>query len=247
VTSGFGTGRPESVICGGLRSGEVHVMQFDLDQPFNSAIRLLNPHERERAERFIFEHDRRRFIVAHASLRLALGTCLNLAPESLQFTVSPRGKPSLIGTSVDLRFNLSHSGERALLALALNRDVGVDIEKERPIEALAIAERFFSDSEVEALRKVPAQERMAAFFRCWTRKEAFVKAIGEGLSFPLNGFDVTVDDDASDQLLRRCTVAPDTLSYWRVMALPTERPYVGAVAAGGQWHLVWKATPIRLS
>jgi 4'-phosphopantetheinyl transferase len=242
----LGAGTPESARRHAVRLGEVQVVTFDLDQPFAGAIGLLEPHERERANRFAFERDRRRFVVAHASLRLALGACLNRAPESLRFVASSNGKPRVVDSLVDLRFNLSHSGERAVLAIALNQEVGIDIEEERLVEVLDIAEHFFSRCEVDALRAVASTERVAAFFRCWTRKEAFLKALGEGLSFPLDAFEVSVEDDASDQLLRGCTAAADALSSWRVVSVPIDRPYTAAVAAGpGNWRLrLWTALPL---
>jgi 4'-phosphopantetheinyl transferase len=179
-------------------------------------------------------------------MRLALGLYLNRAPDSLRFIATQRGKPQIVDASMDVRFNLSHAGERALLAIALQRDVGIDIEEERPIEVFELAERFFSPSEVEALRAVQAPQRAAAFFRCWTRKEAFVKALGEGMFFPLNGFDVSVDDDTSAQLLRGCAAAPNELWRWRVMSLPTERPYWAALAAAaGDWRVVRWTAPGR--
>lgn len=227
-----------------LRLGDVHVVHFCLDRPFAGAVQLLDRHERERAGRFAFDRDRRRFVCAHAWLRLTLGICLNRPPESLHFAANARGKPQLVAPSVNLHFNLSHAGNHAALAMALHQEVGVDIERVRPMEVLELAERFFSRREVEALRKIPPPECVEAFFRCWTRKEAFIKALGEGLAFPLDRFEVSVDDERSSQLLRGCSVVPDALLHWRVVSLPVERPYVAALAGGpSDWNVVtWKAT-----
>ena len=122
------------------------------------------------------------------------------APAGLRFDYSIHGKPSLTGTNAALHFNLSHSDGLAALGVSHMRVLGVDIEHERPLKE-DIAERFFSRGEVAALRALPEAERLAAFYRCWTRKEAVVKAIGEGLSRPLDSFDVTLDAGAA-RLLR---------------------------------------------
>ena len=120
----------------------------------------------------------------------------------------------------------------------------MDIEEERPIEVFELARRFFSASESTALQSIPASERVPAFFRCWTRKEAFIKALGDGLAFPLDGFAVSLDDDGSSQLLRACPAAPDALQQWRIVSLPAEAGYAAAVAAeAGDWRVVrWDAT-----
>lgn len=231
-----------------LQAGDVHVVWFDLDRPCRGTTQLLDREERARAARFVFDRDRRRFVAAHEWLRVVLGLFLRKAPESLRFTTNLRGKPRLVDTAVDLRFNLSHSGERGALAVTLDQEVGIDIEEARPIEVCELADRFFSRLEVEGLRRLPPPEREAAFFRCWTRKESFIKALGDGLSFPLDGFEVSVEDDRSKQLLRGCVAAPEALSRWRVVSLSSDPPYVAALTAGpGDWEIVtWKATPDTL-
>jgi 4'-phosphopantetheinyl transferase len=164
---------------------EVLVASLDIDaEPLAG---LLSADERHRAGRFAFARERRRYIVARARLRQLLGERLGAAPESLQFVYKPHGKPALARCpgQRDLRFNVSHCGEVAAYAFAEGREVGVDVEREREIEdAEAIAERCFSPAERDACR-------VLGFLYCWTRKEAFVKALGSGLSSPLPELDVS--------------------------------------------------------
>jgi 4'-phosphopantetheinyl transferase len=223
-----------------LLSSDVHVVLCRLDQTLGDMMELLDDVERKRADRFVFEPDRHRFVAAHAWVRIVLGRCLDRAPESLRFTAGARGKPRLADAAVDLRFNLSHAGERALLAVTCGQEVGVDIERHRSIEVGDLARRFFAPSECQALQALGSSEQLSAFFRCWTRKEAFIKALGDGLSCPLDGFAVSVaDDDESPQLLRSCTEVPDALARWRIVSLPMEPGYAAAIAAGaGRWRIV---------
>jgi 4'-phosphopantetheinyl transferase len=222
-----------------LQSNDVHVVLLRLDQAWPGAEDLLDEDERARAGRFVFEPHRRRFITSHAWVRVVLGRCLDQAPESLRVTAGPRGKPRLVDAAVDLRFNLSHAGERALLAVTCGQEVGVDIEQERAIATSDLARRFFAPLEWQALQVMEASEQIPAFFRCWTRKEAFIKAIGDGLACPLNGFEVSLSDDESPQLLRSCTAVAGGLERWRIVSVPVEPGYRAAVAAGpGEWRIV---------
>jgi 4'-phosphopantetheinyl transferase len=155
---------------------------------------LLSADERERAGRFAFEHDRRRYVVARARLRQLLGERVGAAPESLRFVYQAHGKPALARRpgQRDLRFNVSHCGEVAAYAFADGREVGVDIEEVRELpDADQLALRCFSPGERAAYLCLPPRERPRGFFDCWTRKEAFVKALGAGLSQPLEAFDVS--------------------------------------------------------
>jgi 4'-phosphopantetheinyl transferase len=161
---------------------------------------LLSPDEQERAARFALPHIRARFIAARSFLRTTLAECLSDDPAKLSFGYGHHGKPFLIDG--ELRFNLSHSGGWAALAVARRREVGIDIEQIRPDRSTdELAQRFFSPREWAALQSLPDAERCAAFFRCWTRKEAFIKLIGEGLSFPLDEFDVTLRPEEPAALL----------------------------------------------
>jgi 4'-phosphopantetheinyl transferase len=222
-----------------LLPNDVHVFLFRLDETLPGAIELLDDVERARANRFVFEQDRRRFVTAHAWVRIVLARCLDRAADSLRFTAGARGKPRLVDIAVDLRFNLSHSGERALLAVTCGREVGIDIEKHRSVEIGDLARRFFAPSEWQALLALDPSEQIPAFFNCWTRKEAFIKALGDGLAYPLDGFEVSLRDDDSPQLLRSCSASPDAISRWRIVSLPVESGYQAAIAAGaGDWRII---------
>lgn len=232
----------ESGFAASLTDDVVHVLRFALDGATADLMAILDEGERDRADRFVFDADRRRFIVAHAVTRLALARCLRVSPPSLRFHVGPHGKPSLAGTCRGLRFNLSHAGERGLLAIGVGRELGVDIERERAIEVLAVARRYFSSDEYHAIASLPDQERIRAFYRCWTRKESLLKARGEGLSAPLNGFVVSLQEHASQLLVAPAEIAAGA---WTITAVPTAAGYVGAVtAAGTGWRLAcWDVRP----
>lgn len=166
---------------------------------------------------------------------MVLGRCLGRPAASLLFITTAYGKPCLVeeDNPQDVRFNMSHSGERALIAVTSGREVGVDIEEEKPInELIDMARRFFAPGEVAELIGLPDAARSAAFFRCWTRKEAVVKAVGEGLSHPLDAFEVSLSATCGAQEL---AVAG---TEWRVVSLPVDVPYAAALAAAADdWRI----------
>ena len=175
-----------------LADEEVHIWRVELALASPADVRhpALDPAEQERAARFHFAEDRARFVCAHVALRDVLGRYLGRSPL---FVTGPRGKPALAGPGAPaLQFNLSHSGALALIAVATRREVGVDVERCRAIEHRDIARHFFSPAEVAVLVGFPDPEGHQAFYRCWTRKEAYIKARGEGLSLALDSFDVTL-------------------------------------------------------
>ena len=152
---------------------------------------LLSPDELQKAYRYKFEKDRDHFITGRALLRNILAKYLNQSPDKIIFSYSDKGKPFIRHSN--LKFNLAHSGGKAVFAFAEKAEVGIDIEYMRELpDALQIAKRFFSDEEVNEFMKVNDDEIKPAFFNCWTRKEAFIKAVGDGLSFPLKDFTVTI-------------------------------------------------------
>ena len=154
---------------------------------------MLAPDEAARAARFHFDRDRRRYIVARGTLRRLLEQYLNIDARLITMRNGPQGKPNLVGDA--LQFNVSHSGGVGLFAFCRDAAVGVDVEQIRPMaDALALAGRFFAPEEQEMLSRAPADARDAVFFRVWTCKEAFIKALGEGLSHPLDAFSVAIDD-----------------------------------------------------
>jgi 4'-phosphopantetheinyl transferase len=156
---------------------------------------MLSADERRRWQRFLREADRRRFLVSHAALRTILGKYLGTPPDRVEITSATGGKPQLPPPSngLPLRFNLSHSEGLAMVALALGQEVGVDVEHVHPFADMGdIVERYFAPAERAAWQALPAEEQCAAFFRCWTRKEAYLKAQGIGLSGGLDRFEVSM-------------------------------------------------------
>lgn len=216
-----------------LTTREVHVWRTRLEQPerVDEFLRTLSDEEREKASRFHFAKHRRHFVVGRGVLRMLLARYLGTQPEEVQFDYGPHGKPSLGGAqrASSLRFNASHSGDFALYAFADDQEVGVDVEYIKSnIAPEEIAKRFFSPREVETLNALAAADQPAAFFRCWTRKEAYIKALGTGLSHPLNEFDVTA-----------------AIPGWSLVDLDVERGYAAALAVDGLIDGLHKFTLVR--
>jgi 4'-phosphopantetheinyl transferase len=184
---------PLSPFPGTIAPDEVHLWVWALSPapPDLSAHReILDRQEQERMQRFHFAPDRERYAVAHANLRRILGAYLNLAPEKISFRNNQFGKPELLGET-SLKFNLSHSKSIAVLAVDQAQPVGVDVEDVKPIEA-GVADRSFSPAELSDLGGLQGDAWLAGFYRCWTRKEAILKAEGVGLSRALDSFDVSL-------------------------------------------------------
>lgn len=213
-----------------LATGEVHVWRLALDQPESVLAEFretLEADELERAGRFHFDRHRNHFIAGRGGLRNVLARYLAVKPEELRFSYGTYGKPALVGEL--LRFNVSHSHDVALVAVAADRDVGVDVEHIRADFATEdIARRFFSRLEVAAFNALPTGEQVAAFFRCWTRKEAYIKAIGRGLSEPLDAFDVTLVPGEAAALLR---ATGQDVSRWSMFDIDAGPDYAGALLA----------------
>lgn len=223
-----------------LEPAEVHIWQAELDDRLADVLkRHLSPDEITRADRFHFAKDRNHFIAARGLLRTLLSVYLGMNSEDLRFSYAEKGKPSLKETQRSaINFNLAHSHGMAIYAFACDREVGVDLEYIR--EDLAgekIAERFFSPREIEMLKGVPAELRKEAFFNCWTRKEAYIKARGEGLSMPLDEFDVSLGPGEPAALLLNHK-DPGEVSRWTMRSLTVPPGYVAAlVAEGHSWRM----------
>jgi 4'-phosphopantetheinyl transferase len=221
-----------------LTHGEVHVWRTSLDWPFSKLeqfLALLSPDERERANRFRFARDRTHFIAARGVLRSVLGRYLSREPHLLRFSYNHYGKPELAqeNGTLTLHFNLAHSHIMALYAVALDYPVGIDLEYRRADFATAdIAERFFSPREVQMLSAIPDAMRTRAFFLCWTRKEAYIKARGMGLSLELDMFDVSLHPEEPAQLLDTREEGQDA-ARWSLYALAPGAGYEGALAIEG--------------
>ncbi len=217
---------------------EVHVWRVALELPrarVEQLAQALSEEERARARRFVFEDARRRFTAARGALRAILGRYLGVAPGDLAFACNAHGKPALAGGAGEggLRFNISHADGLALVAVALGREVGIDIERVREDFATEeIATRFFSPAEFAALQALPAGARCAAFFNCWTRKEAYVKARGAGLSLPLDRFDVSLAPGEPAALLVTAD-EPAEASRWSLRELAPGAGYAACLAAAG--------------
>jgi 4'-phosphopantetheinyl transferase len=225
----------------------VHVWRVALDVT-DSTVEYLLPTlcvaERQRAERFHFQKDRRQFVVTRAVLRIILGRYLEREPSTLSFCYNQYGKPELTSTSdrsQTIRFNLSHSHGLALIAVAQNLDIGIDIEYIHPnVSWEQIAQSYFSPKERDMLHQLPAALRVLAFFTVWTRKEAYIKATGKGLSLPLDRFDVSVAPGAAKLL----NVQWDEreASRWFLVELTPGSGYAATLAAGaGNWQIkLWQ-------
>lgn len=195
---------------------------------------VLSADERNRAAQFHFERDRRRYVARRSILRELIGSYLDCDPAGVAFVHNAYGKPSIARS--DLRFNLSHSHRMALYAFCRHAEVGCDVERRDPkFAAEQIPERFFSCDEVRALRSLPLNEQTEAFFNCWTRKEAYIKAVGNGLSIALDSFDVSLVPGEAPALLRGC-------EGWSAQSFEPAPGFQAAVVAqGADWRLNFKA------
>jgi 4'-phosphopantetheinyl transferase len=228
-----------------LSAGEIHVWHARLDSPdvqLQSLEKLLNEEELERANRFRFPHGRAHFVAARGILRCLAGAYQALSPAAVMLKYSPSGKPALQEDD-DLQFNLSHSHGLAVYAFARGRRIGIDVELVRNLqEPEAIVERFFSQQESAAFSALSAEAQLRGFFNAWARKEAFVKALGEGLGHSLASFSVSL---TPGEPARFTHLPADQLSAdWRLYDLAVDAAYTCAlVAEGGEAHVVRRTWP----
>jgi 4'-phosphopantetheinyl transferase len=221
-----------------LNEDTIHVGRAALEQT-GEVLRSLESHlsddERSRAARFRFDRDRTRFVCARGLLRRLLGAELDLPPHRIRFDYGAHGKPSLAAEQATsgVCFNLSHSEGLGLFVLARNRAVGADLEQVRSVrDGRAVAERFFAEDERAALDGLSGDDWSRAFFRCWTRKEAFVKAVGEGLSYPLRAFSVAVSEHDTARILRVDGDAEACERFW-LTAIPAGAGFEAALVVEG--------------
>ncbi|RQH04127.1 4'-phosphopantetheinyl transferase family protein [Paraburkholderia dinghuensis] len=213
---------------------EVHVWQWDLDvrgSDFDGYWEMLSAHERERADKFRFERHRRRYVTGRGELRRILGRYLALPPQALALGVGPEGKPfcTIEPSGWPIRFNLSHCENSAALAIANGFEVGIDIERIRPIEA-CVPPEIFSAREHAQFTALPDAEQQAVFFETWVRKEACLKALGTGFILPPThfGFDLSIHGDTTPLLVGGTA---QEAAQWRVRELSSGPDCAGAVAA----------------
>ena len=232
-----------------LPSNSVHVWSARLDQPesiFEQLQSSLSKDERIHADKFVFDRDRQHFVVARGVLRNILGAYLDVAPGVVQFSYEPTGKPFLASSSAinPLQFNLSHAHGLAVYAFTQHTEVGIDVEYIRPIpDCDRIAAQNFSQQERIIFSALPIDEKIPAFFRIWTRKEAFIKALGDGLTFPLNQFSVVPESGETTDLV---TVDDHStrVSQWLLGSFVPEPNYIAALATQSRFAQIsfwsWK-------
>lgn len=235
------TSKPE------LGPSDVHIWRVWLDVPESLGAKLklfLSDDEVQRADRFYFDRHRARFIAGRGILRHLLADYLKDDPAALRFTYGRHGKPEIAGEAdaAPLRFNIAHSNQWALLAVTRGRLIGVDVEFMRPLsDAGGLALRYFSANEYAGWLALPDDEKRTGFFRLWARKEAFLKAIGSGLAYPLDSFDVSV---APQEPARLISIAGDAdrARSWTMRDLNLAVNYSAAIAVDGTgcqfttWH-----------
>ncbi|GMW02595.1 MAG: hypothetical protein AMXMBFR84_37310 [Candidatus Hydrogenedentota bacterium] len=220
-----------------LLPGEAHVWSaaIPLEGPaLEQAFSVLSREERERAGRFKQEGDGPRYISCRGTLRRLLAAYQGRGPADLQFECNEFGKPYLVGGGI--HFNVAHCRGMALFAFARDREVGVDVEPlSRKVEARRVANRYFSPGEIAQLASVPDAEYPRAFLNGWTRKEAYIKAVGKGLRIPLDSFEVSLGNPARIQLIAGSKAKADE---WTLHNLEPGSEHIGAVAALGEWTLL---------
>jgi 4'-phosphopantetheinyl transferase len=216
-----------------LEQGEVHVWHVNLErmsEQFSSLWDLLDVSEQHRADRYARTKNKQQFVIVRGALRLILGKYLNRAPKRFFFEATFHGRP-FVKDGGNLDFNVSHSEGWAAIALGKTR-VGIDVEQLRRVsDVIALSRRFFSTSECQSLLQFPQDQRQAAFFRCWTRKEAYIKACGAGLAMPLRSFKVVLGKTVSQD--QGSEISDGKRKRWRFFDLSVPAQYVGALVVEG--------------
>ncbi|WP_373650392.1 4'-phosphopantetheinyl transferase superfamily protein [Schlesneria sp. DSM 10557] len=220
-----------------LSADVVHVVRLKLDLPLEHWLPfsdVLSEEERQRAARFRFDEPRRQFVTCRGTLRKLLGSLCRISPNAIEFQYGPHGKPGLMVRQADsriseLQFSVSHSGSLGLIALSVGKAVGVDVEEFSPaVKHHQLAERYFAPPEAQELKRLPAELQLSGFYRGWTCKEAYIKALGTGLSHSLSSFQVTIDP-ARPASLCHIDGKPREPDRWTAMALDVGARYAAAL------------------
>jgi 4'-phosphopantetheinyl transferase len=213
---------------------KINLHHLNPDMSYYSQI--LSGQEIEKSKRYYFEKDQRRYVQSHAILRIILGKILGESPASIQFVLNPYGKPYVnhLEGKADIYFNLSHSLAGVLIAVSQGIECGVDIEfQKEDFPSKEIAEHFFSENEIRAYLALPPEQQKEAFFNCWTRKEAYIKAKGKGLNIPLDSFDVSLAPNEPARLLQS-RLEPDDIEQWSLVHLESWDQYSSALCANSK-------------
>jgi phosphopantethiene--protein transferase domain len=217
-----------------LYSQTVHIWQTNLTrspQHLEFYQSILADDELKRARRFKFERDKQAFVIARGTLRMILSHYLNLSPKQIKFKYSSKGKPSLDQDPSPLQFNLSHAYGKAIYAIALEENIGIDIEYIREIEVISLAKRFFCNSEYQWLNSLSSVEQYSAFFQLWTCKEAYLKATGEGL-VGLQDIEIFTPLDSHPKILK-ISQNSELAKHWTLQTIETAENYVATLAIKG--------------
>jgi len=224
---------PENIV---LSPSEIHVWRANLDINLSLQKKFwttLSDDEKRRAERFRFSHLRVHYIASRGILRQLLSRYLSVSTQSLRFEYGEQGKPSLADFP-HFQFNISHSENQLVLAFAQEITLGIDVEFINPkTDFEVIAPNFFSKNEADTLLAQVPEDRPQVFFNCWTRKEAFIKAKGGGLSIPLDKFEVTLLSNDTPRLLA-IDWAPEEVENWSTFSFKTGEGFVGALMTDGE-------------
>jgi 4'-phosphopantetheinyl transferase len=230
-------------------SREVHLWTVSLEsseEGFARSLSWLSPEESARAERFHFDRHRRAFVLGRAALRALLASYLGTEPVEVRLAYGPQGKPALTDASQALRFNASNSASLAAYAFTMGCEIGVDVEHNRALHDLeSVARRFFAREETAELLALSETERTSAFFNCWTRKEACIKAMGGGLSIPLDSFQVTLLPGDAARMVRLAG-SVDAAGGWTLHDFTPAPTYAGAIAYPDQPRSVLSGPPVSL-
>jgi len=225
------------------RAGHLHLWRTPLlgrEKDVATAKTFLSTAELARAARFHYARDHVAYVITRSTLRRILGRCLRRNPRTLEFVYGSFGKPALVtdDPSTTLQFNVAHAGGYALLGFTTGADLGVDLEPENDdLEIFRLIDRYFSPEETKQVMALPVADRVPAFFRTWTRKEAFIKANGAGLSLPLEQFGVSVGINEPTRL-RRIDWAPDEVDQWALGSFMVAERLPGAAVTGGKLEQV---------